>query len=122
MAARLGEVRLVLSEVQLEKQRAEQALRRETEAKQRIEKQVQGYKDMNETLHEALSIAAHNAAEHRLTADDGEAFLKDLDGADAEADTDAAGDADDDSRAYDAARAVAARKFEVQADGSFKET
>ena len=93
----------------------EQALRREVEAKRAVEKQVQGYKDMNETLHEALSIAANNAAEHQLLDGDGEAFLKDLEGDDAQG-----ASAGDGNKGGAKAQAAAAQKFVVSADGSYK--
>ena len=113
--AQLGQTRVALAEMEVEKERAEQALRREVEAKRAVEKQVQGYKDMNETLHEALSIAANNAAEHQLLDGDGEAFLKDLEGDDAQGASAGGG-----NKGGAKAQAAAAQKFVVSADGSYK--
>lgn len=116
--AQLGQTRVALAEMQVEKERAEQALRRELEAKRAVEKQVQGYKDMNETLHEALSIAAHNAAEHQLVDGDGDAFLKDLGGDDAQGVS--AGDGNEGGSKATKAHGAATQKFVVSADGSYK--
>merc|ERR1719424_1825247 len=76
----LAEAELQIEQLGTELGRAEEALRREAEAKARVERQVQGYKDQNETLHEALSIAAMNAAETTLIDGGGDvdAFLEEL--------------------------------------------
>eukprot|EP00937_MAST-01D_sp_MAST-1D-sp2_P003374 g3374.t1 len=115
--SQLDAARLALSKLQTETERSEQALRREVEAKQRVERQVQGYKDMNETLHEALSIAAANAAEHQLmdSADAGGAFLEELE-------KDGAQAASAGGQGGAAKEAPAAQNFVVKADGTYSKS
>lgn len=85
VGATLAETTVQLEQLETEVRRARDALRREAEAKARVEKQVAGYKDQVETLHEALSIAAMNAAQETLMDGGGDvdAFLEELEREDA---------------------------------------
>lgn len=115
VAATLAEVTAQLEQLETEVGRAQEALRREAEAKARVEKQVAGYKDQNETLHEALSIAAMNAAETTLMDGGGDvdAFLEELER------EDEGGVVADNDEGSSATKQQATTRFVVNADGTY---
>lgn len=81
-AQKLQEQEQKVEKVLADKGRVEEKLSREIETRKRVESAMQGYKDENETLHEALQIAAVTAAETQLLED--EDFLNDLEASDDE--------------------------------------
>ena len=113
----LAEGQLQIEQLGTQLGRAREALRREAEAKARVERQVQGYKDQNETLHEALSIAAMNAAETTLIDGGGDvdAFLEELE---REEDGEG-GTAEAKAAAAAATKEQVTARFVVSADGSY---